>query len=62
MESVRVRRGLRVARKRREITKKLKGQSIKGKARQKNDLTYVHESSEMAFDSPCSALPEGILV
>lgn len=57
MESVRVRQGLRVAQKSREIMKKLKGKSIKEKARQKNDHNYVHESSEMAFDSPCSVLP-----
>lgn len=62
MESVRVRQGLRVSQKSREIMKKSKGQSIKGKARQKNDHSYVYESSEMAFDSPHSALPEGILV
>jgi len=30
--------------------------------RLKNDHSYVHESSEMAFDSLCSASPEGILV
>lgn len=62
MESVKVRWGLRVAQKSREIMKKLKGQSIKGKLRQKNDHSYGHESSELAFDSPCLALPEGILV
>jgi len=51
-----------VAQKSREIMKKLKGQSIKGKSRQKNDRSYGHESSELAFDNPCSGLPEGILV
>lgn len=44
----------------REIMK-LKGQSIKGKSKHKNDHSNVHESSEMAFDCSCSALPEGIL-
>lgn len=61
MESARVRQGLRVAQKSREIME-LKGQSIKGKSRQKSDHSNVHESSKMAFDCSCPALPEGILV
>lgn len=59
---MKVRQGLRVAQKNREFMEKMKGQSIKVKARQKNDHSSVHESSEMAFDSSCSVSPEGILV